>query len=115
MIALSLRYKTDDQLWFTFFHEAGHLKLHSKKLLFIDGTGDENQDMQEQEADQFASGFLIHSGIFTRFIHKKNFTADSIRAFAKELGINPGIIVGRLQHEAVLRLEYGAQSLKVQI
>jgi len=102
MIALSLRYKTDDQLWFTFFHEAGHLKLHSKKLLFIDGTGDENQDKQEQEADQFASSFLIPSGIFNRFKNRGNFTAASIRLLAKEIEITPGIIVGRLQHENIL-------------
>jgi len=29
LIQLSLRYKTGDQLWFTFFHEAGHILLHS--------------------------------------------------------------------------------------
>ena len=30
IIQLSLRYKTDDHLWFTFFHEAGHILLHGK-------------------------------------------------------------------------------------
>ena len=36
LIQLSLRYKTDDQLWFTFFHEAAHILLHSKKTIFVE-------------------------------------------------------------------------------
>lgn len=99
MVSLSLRYKTDDQLWFTFFHEAAHLKLHSKKLVFIDGTENGNGDDQEQEADRFASDHLIPPGSYTRFTQKGVFTADSIRRLAGELGIAPGIIVGRLQHD----------------
>ncbi|MBL8419274.1 MAG: hypothetical protein JNK92_01440, partial [Dechloromonas sp.] len=37
LIQLSLRYKSDDQLWFSFFHEVGHLLLHGKKEVFIEG------------------------------------------------------------------------------
>jgi len=101
MMALSLRYKTDDHLWFTFFHEAAHLKLHSKKLAYIDGTDREDHDQQEEEteADQFATNHLIPQGIYSRFIEKGVFSAERIREFAKELGIAPGIIVGRLQHD----------------
>ena len=31
LIQLSARYLRDDILWFTFFHEAGHLLLHGRK------------------------------------------------------------------------------------
>ena len=31
VIALSARHKTDDHLWFSLFHEAAHILLHSKK------------------------------------------------------------------------------------
>ena len=31
LIALTLRYKADDQIWFTFFHELGHILMHKKK------------------------------------------------------------------------------------
>jgi len=101
MLALSLRYKTDDHLWFTFFHETAHLKLHSKKLAYIDGTDRESQNQQEEEAeaDQFATDHLIPQGIYDRFVEKGVFSAERIREFAKELGIAPGIIVGRLQHD----------------
>ena len=33
LIALTLRYKTDDQMWFTFFHEVGHVLLHRKETI----------------------------------------------------------------------------------
>jgi len=101
MLALSLRYKTDDHLWFTFFHEAAHLKLHSKKLAYIDGTDRESQDQQgeEVEADQFATDHLIPQRVYSRFVEKDAFSAERIRELAKELGIAPGIIVGRLQHD----------------
>ena len=35
LIQLSLRYKTDDHLWFTFFHGAGHILLHGKREMFL--------------------------------------------------------------------------------
>jgi len=58
MILMSLRGKTEDKLWFSFFHEAGHVYLqHSKKDLYInDGVAD---DPQEKEADAFAADWLI--------------------------------------------------------
>ncbi len=102
MMALSLRYKTNDQLWFTFFHEAAHLKLHSKKLSFIDGTDSTSKDQKETEADQFASDYLIPPRAYRRFLEKGDYTADSIRKLAGILSIAPGIIVGRLQHDGAL-------------
>src|SRR5213593_3040572 len=35
LIALTLRYKTDDQHWFTLFHEIGHILLHRNKRSFV--------------------------------------------------------------------------------
>src|SRR5581483_6573635 len=34
LVALTLRYKTDDQFWFTVFHELGHILLHRNKRSF---------------------------------------------------------------------------------
>jgi addiction module HigA family antidote len=42
LIQLSLRGKSDDLLWFTFFHEAGHILLHGKKEVFIE-TGEASE------------------------------------------------------------------------
>jgi hypothetical protein len=40
---VSLRGKSEDKFWFSFFHEAGHVYLqHSKKELYInDGVADD--------------------------------------------------------------------------
>ena len=36
---LSFRYLTDDQFWFTFFHEIGHLLLSGETGFFLEETG----------------------------------------------------------------------------
>lgn len=96
IIQLSLRYRTNDHLWFTFFHEAGHILKHGKKELFLEGNGVD--DEKEQEADDFASNLLIPSKAFNAFVDGNRFTKSSIIRFARELGIAPGIVVGQLQH-----------------
>lgn len=106
VIQLSLRYKKADQLWFTFFHEAGHLLLrHGKREIFInDGdtaTGDEN----EHAANEYASNFLIPPAEYKRFvadITPGRVSTRQVLDFAAELGIAPGIVVGRLQRERIL-------------
>lgn len=35
LVGLTVRYKTDHQLWFTLFHEIGHILLHRNKRSFI--------------------------------------------------------------------------------
>lgn len=95
VIALSDRYKQDDRFWFSFFHEAAHILLHSKKETFVDDGTD--NDVIEKEANDFAADFLIPPE------HKKRmfqFTTErEVEDFADEIGIAPGIVVGRLQHE----------------
>jgi HTH-type transcriptional regulator/antitoxin HigA len=101
LIQLSLRYKKDDQLWFTFFHEAGHILLHGKRDVFLEG--DDANDAKEQEADDFAARTLIPPLKLKKFLEelKPGYcpSKNAIRAFANEIGIAPGIVVGRLQHD----------------
>lgn len=57
LIQLSLRYKTNDPLRFSFFHEAGHMLLQGKRSVFIDdGRG---SDGKEARANAFAADFLV--------------------------------------------------------
>lgn len=97
VIALSDRYKKDDFFWFTFFHEAAHLLLHSKKETFVDdGTDD---DLWEDEANRFAEEFLIPSDSAKKL---PTLTTDSeVKAFARAIGVAPGIVVGRMQHDKI--------------
>lgn len=99
LIQLSLKYKTDDQVWFTFFHEAGHLLLHGKKPVFIDEVMSEDT-AEEREANEFARDKLIPRE-YTKSLPRLRLRKD-IRRFAAEIGIAPGIVVGRLQREGIL-------------
>ena len=98
MIQLSLRYKTNDQFWFTFFHEAGHILLGGKKEAFIDLNHEKGP--AEEEADRFAANLLIPSGKSTELTQLKS--AQAVKSFAESMGIAPGIVVGRLQHEKIV-------------
>lgn len=97
LIQLSLRYKTNDHLWFTFFHEAGHIILHGKQHTFIET--DKEDDSKEEEADRFASDLLIQPMDYEEFLKAGRFNESAVREFADKIGIAPGIVVGRLQHD----------------
>jgi HTH-type transcriptional regulator / antitoxin HigA len=112
IVQLSLRFGTDDHLWFTFFHELAHVLLHGKKDVFIsDGQTDRDaHGDKEREADQFARNLLIPD------IHTPELTGltslHAITAFAERVGVSPGIVVGRLQHDGIVGFHVG-QTLKV--
>jgi HTH-type transcriptional regulator/antitoxin HigA len=95
VIQLSLRHKSDDHLWFSFFHEAGHILLHSKKQTFVSGTMTDQSADLEEEANNFAAHTLIPRRYESRLPTLT--TAAAIAEFAAEIGIAPGIVVGRLQ------------------
>ncbi|MFZ3041088.1 MAG: HigA family addiction module antitoxin [Thiobacillus sp.] len=99
LIQVSLRYKSDDQLWFTFFHEAGHVLLHGKKDIFIEGNGMDNE--KEHEANRYAADFLIPPAKLKELMRAGRPTLALAEAFAAEIGIASGIVVGRLQREGV--------------
>jgi len=101
LIMLSLRGKSDDKLWFSFFHEAGHLLKHGKRMTFLDILGEDglNPD-EEREADDFARDTLIPPAEFTALVRPGvTLSERTIREFAKRVGVSPGIVLGRLQHE----------------
>jgi Zn-dependent peptidase ImmA (M78 family) len=115
LIQLSLRGKTDDHLWFTFFHEVGHILLHGKRDVFIEAKGEgcreTNSNDKECQADQFAQDSLIPPDKYQTFKKAGQFTLTAIQQFAQELSIAPGIVVGRLQHDEVIPFSKG-NSLK---
>jgi len=100
LIQLGLRYKTDDHLWFSFFHEAAHILRHGKKLVFLETNG--LLDTAETEADRVAAEILVPRIQYEAFAAREVFSKAGIRAFAEEMGIAPGIVVGRLQHDGKL-------------
>lgn len=108
LIMLSVRGKTDDKLWFTFFHEAGHILLHGKSLTFLDILGEDGLDpIQEDEANVFARNRLIPPNEYERLVGAGlAYSANRVVAFAAEIGVSPGVVVGRLQHDKHLPSNY---------
>ncbi len=101
LIIQSLRHRKDDHFWFTFFHEAAHVLLHGKRAVFIDEISmDQSED--EQQADAFAANHLIPQMRYASLVSSGQPSKAEVLAFAKELGITPGIVVGRLQHDGVI-------------
>jgi HTH-type transcriptional regulator/antitoxin HigA len=100
-IQLSLRYRADDHLWFSFFHEAGHILLHGKRDVFVEEEGNEDNEKEEQ-ANCFAADSLILRRQYQKLLTQEPFSKSKIMAFAEKIGIAPGIVVGRLQHDGHL-------------
>ena len=103
LIQLSLYGKTNDRFWFTFFHEAAHILLHAsdKKSVWLDDPMSKSAiGRAEEEANAWAADWLIPSRYASELAMLD--TRASVRAFAHRIGIHPGIVVGRLQHEQLI-------------
>jgi HTH-type transcriptional regulator / antitoxin HigA len=107
LIQQSLRHKANDHFWFTFYHEAAHLLLHSRKSVFLDGNGYSSADpVEEEEANAWAANFLVPQAALRSFIAGFGGTASEVETFAASQGIAPGIVVGQLQKRGVLEFKH---------
>ena len=107
IIQLSLRQKSNDHLWFSFFHELKHVLSHSPKRKYINNNHDISSK-EEREANLFASEILIPTENYNQFIRMRKFGVNDIREFAQHLGVHPGIVVGRLQHDKIIPYSHRA-------
>jgi plasmid maintenance system antidote protein VapI/Zn-dependent peptidase ImmA (M78 family) len=107
LLLLSFRHLSNDHFWFTFFHEAGHLVLHSGEDLFIDdddtlsGEYELGMTQEEREANKFSEDILIPPARREEMLNIKISHRNVVR-FAVEIGIAPGIVVGQLQHNGII-------------
>lgn len=104
VIQLSLRGRSDDHLWFTLFHEAGHIIKHGKRGFFIEDG--EMTSEQELEADKFAADQLLPNAAILRLKRKKRIYDEDILEVAAAEGIAPGIVVGRLQKLGIVEYRH---------
>lgn len=108
LIQMTDRYKTNDHFWFTFFHEAGHILLHGKKEVFIeDFEGYELDIKKEEEANKFASDFLLPDDFINDL--PKSITEKDIRKIARIYHTHPAIVLGRLQKLNILHYSFGTE------
>lgn len=99
MLLVSFRYRSDEQFWFTVFHEIGHLLLH-KAHTFVDAPSTPLDD-REREANEFAAKCIVPDNRKSEF-ERIGLDKDSIVRFAVSVGVAAGLIVGQMQHRKML-------------
>ena len=103
VLMITIRGSWSDIFWFSLFHELGHILLHSMKEVILE---DHIQNQREEEANAFASDTLIPPKEYQCFVNGNRFNLNSIKSFARQININPGIIVGRLQHDKLMKPQW---------
>ena len=98
-IQLSLRHKKDDQFWFAVLHEIGHLLEELRRRTYVDLAAAPDEDADEMRADAFARDALLQRDKYEAFVAGAAFDAGSVTSFSRNVGVAPGIVVGRLQHD----------------
>ena len=99
VIQLGLLYKTDDQVWFSLFHEAAHLLLDRSRSRISDLDGDAET---ERKVSEFAGNLLIPAEAYESFVSQGRPSMAEVVAFAEHIGIAASVVVGRLQHDRVI-------------
>lgn len=111
VLAMNDRGLYADRFWFSLFHEIKHVLQQKIKTTFVSCSETEMISMNsslEKEADQFAADYLIPKSALRKWKPTRYTSDDEICAFAKSIGIHPGIVVGRLQHESIIPQSRGS-------
>ena len=113
IIQLTDRYKQNDRFWFTFFHEAGHILLHGKKYISLDGIKFSGADSKkEAEANKFAEEWTFsdkEEKEVIKALDAGSLTLQDIIDFAKKFGTHPAMIIGRLQKKSIIPYSVGRE------
>lgn len=105
VLAINNRGMDADRFWFSLFHEIKHVLQRKVTALFLHGSAEEMMETNEKlekEADKFASDLLISPTSYKKFAPTKYTSDKEIREFAESIGIHPGIVAGRMQHDLIL-------------
>ncbi len=110
LIQLTDRRKDNNAFWFSFYHELGHVLLHGKKDVFIDGLDNIAQDKdKEQEADAFAARMLLSDKERNELNKYPSFDKATIISLSRKFRKHPGIIISQLQR--IDRISYNDMRL----
>jgi len=112
VLLMSHRGKWTDIFWFSLFHEIGHILLHPKKTFIDKDQVPPEFARQEKKADAFAEESLIGAERLGEFTAEADFSRAAIEAFAGEIGISAGIVIGRLLHEGFIKYDSELNSLR---
>jgi len=100
VVGLSLRYDRLDNFWFVLMHELAHISLHSESEVkeFFDDLDSADSNLAEAEADDLAGAALIPAIAWRESPASRLRTAGAAKHLAKQLGIHPSIVAGRMRH-----------------
>ena len=103
LIQLSLYGRSNDKFWFSFFHEAAHILLHSKQktAVFLDDPKGGSNSAEEKEANAWARNVLIPPEYAERLATLPR-NRSAVEEFARSVDVHPAIVVGRMQHDGLL-------------
>ncbi|SDB79904.1 HTH-type transcriptional regulator / antitoxin HigA [Raineyella antarctica] len=96
VIVLSARGKKDGIIWFTLFHELGHVLLHPNHEFVEQSDGEEAIDAREAAANSFAEETLIPRSCRSELPGLRS--KKDVIEFAQEIGVSPGVVLQHLRH-----------------
>lgn len=99
LLMITDRNKSADIFWFSLIHELGHIYYED---FYSDYDDQEKYEQKEKNADKFSSEFFIPDQKYELFKADGIYTESSIKRFAKQLNILPGIVLGRLQSDKLV-------------
>jgi len=109
LLALNDRRKYADVFWFALFHEIRHIFQQKKGHIIVStdkNIGIEsplNLEELERDADDFSRDFLISPVDYKKFVQTFDFSDAAVVAFAQRIHVHPGIVVGRLQRDQLVK------------
>lgn len=104
LLQITDRQKDYNAFWFTFFHELAHILYHGKKEMFIEGLDSISPDKEkEDEADAFASRMLLSEKERNKIFQYDEYDKELILELSKKFKRHPGIIVGQLQRQGLVK------------
>ncbi len=96
VVGLTARGKDADKFWFSLFHELAHIVLGHV------GQASGISEDDERVADRWSADTLITPEDYETFKRDSDYSEKSVLQFAKDQGIAPGIVVGRMQLEGII-------------
>lgn len=102
IVALTLRHDRLDNFWFALLHELAHVAKHLDEAhpVFTDDLDSpDEQDRKEREADDMATNALVPDSIWAKAAVSTSHAIEDALALARQLGIHPAIVAGRVRHE----------------
>jgi len=101
VIGMTLRHDRVDNFWFCLMHELAHVALHlgEGSDQFLDDLDVEKRgDPRERQADELAGEALIPESEWQRSPASRIRTPEAVELLARQLGIHPAIVAGRIRH-----------------